>query len=279
MKNPLKSRFTRSLVKGIVRQLCYLTGSDPLDIAYSSMGVGNWVNLDISGERYLIEHVLPRLVNSSAPVFFDVGANEGDFTTALCSHFPTAHVYAFEPHPAIFARCEEAVSSDRVKVKQIALGATSEMATLYDYSEKSGTCHATLHQCVMTDLHASTNLVGCEVVVTTLDKFCDQSGVESIDFLKIDTEGHELAVLQGAGRLLESRAVPVLQFEFNEMNVISRVFLKDFYESLHEYTFFRISRTGLVPLGEYRSRNEIFQIQNILAVGTWVHIPRECIAS
>jgi hypothetical protein len=85
--------------------------------------------------------------------------------------------------------------------------------------------------------------------------------------MKIDTEGHEYAVLQGSQELLQRGAFRLIQFEFNQMNVMSRVFLKDFYDLLGEgYVFFRLSEHELIPLEGYNTRNEIFIFQNIIAV-------------
>lgn len=41
-----------------------------------------------------------------------------------------------------------------------------------------------------------------QVAVTTVDAFCAEHEVEEIDFSKIDAEGADLAVLQGAARML-----------------------------------------------------------------------------
>lgn len=89
-----------------------------------------------------------------------------------------------------------------------------------------------------------------------------------IHFIKIDTEGHELEGLKGALYAIRTRGVRAVQFEFNEMNVISRVFLKDFYDLLgDEWDFFRLDTRKLVSLGSrYDSANEIFKFQNLVAI-------------
>jgi FkbM family methyltransferase len=51
-----------------------------------------------------------------------------------------------------------------------------------------------------------------EVETTTLDVFCQTEGVEEIDFLKIDVQGADLKVLQGATQLL-SKSVFAIQIE------------------------------------------------------------------
>ena len=55
---------------------------------------------------------------------------------------------------------------------------------------------------------------GTETVhVCSLDDFCSHHEIENIDYLKIDTEGYELQVLQGAERLLQSGMIRFIELE------------------------------------------------------------------
>ena len=99
-----------------------------------------------------------------------------------------------------------------------------------------------------------------------LDSFCEQQMIDEVDFLKIDVEGGELEVLRGASNLLEEKKIKVIQFEFNAMNVLSRSFLKDFYNILGGYAIFRLLPDGLVALGAWNPANEIFRYQNLVAI-------------
>ncbi len=65
--------------------------------------------------------------------------------------------------------------------------------------------------------------------------------------------------------MLSNGKIEVIQFEFNEMNVVSRTFLKDFYDILSNYDLCRLDSNKLIPLFKYESKNEIFQFQNFLA--------------
>jgi hypothetical protein len=108
--------------------------------------------------------------------------------------------------------------------------------------------------------------------MTTVDKFCKEKGVDRIDLLKIDTEGCELQVLKGAQEMLSGGYIKVIQFEFGECNVFSRVFLRDFYEVLAGFRLFRLDSERLVPLPAYEPTNEIFRFQNIIAINKSVSI-------
>ena len=55
-----------------------------------------------------------------------------------------------------------------------------------------------------------------KVPVLTVDQLVARDDIKHVDFLKIDTEGHDMTVLQGAKDTIAKRAVTVIMFEFNE---------------------------------------------------------------
>jgi hypothetical protein len=89
-----------------------------------------------------------------------------------------------------------------------------------------------------------------------------------IDLLKIDTEGHELEVLHGARKLLAAGLIRVLHIEFNEMNVFSRVFLRDFRELLSRHTAYRML-PGIISVSDSPLASELFAFQNVVFVPNW----------
>jgi hypothetical protein len=53
-------------------------------------------------------------------------------------------------------------------------------------------------------------------MATTLDIYCEERGIARIDLLKIDVEGAELQVLQGAQEMLRARRIGCVAFEFGQ---------------------------------------------------------------
>jgi hypothetical protein len=85
--------------------------------------------------------------------------------------------------------------------------------------------------------------------------------------LKIDVEGHELAILSGGQEMLSSRRIRALQFEFGPANIASRTFFFDFWSMLREqYRIWRIIPGGMVPIETYGEHLEVFLTTNYLAV-------------
>ncbi len=51
------------------------------------------------------------------------------------------------------------------------------------------------------------------VDVERLDSFCESRQILKISILKVDVEGHELAVFQGATNMLKNHNIGIVQFE------------------------------------------------------------------
>jgi FkbM family methyltransferase len=228
------------------------------------LGVLNYKNVVVSGERRFMERCLS---SSEAPTVVDVGANVGDYSAMVLEARKNAIVFAFEPHPETFNRLTARLSStSNFVATNAACGGGPGKLLLYDHEGKSGTGHASLLPGVIERIHGDKSNQH-EVDVTTLDRFAADHDIPRIDLLKIDTEGTELEVLKGARDLLREGRIRAIQFEFNEMNIVSRVFLKDFYELIPNYRFYRLLRHGLGPLDPYSPLAcEVFAFQNIVAL-------------
>ncbi|MEM7462610.1 MAG: FkbM family methyltransferase [Pseudomonadota bacterium] len=238
-------------------------------IVYRKMGIMQWQNSVISGERYLITEVLTKAVSrENYSVFFDIGSNEGNYAQELLDSFPNAEIHCFEPNPAQASRLKQRFH-DHGNVKIVECAISDENADeleLYDYAISDGSQHASLYKGVLTDQHKAAAVKSHAVRARKIDDYCQETGVTHVNFLKIDVEGHEFAALCGAKELLRKGSIDLIQFEFNQMNVYSRTFLKDYYDLLPDFGFYRLRKDGLIRMQNYSARNEIFRFQNILAV-------------
>lgn len=232
--------------------------------AARGMGVLNYKNDVVSGERRFLQDVLGRI---ESPIVFDVGANEGDYTDMVLKVNRGARVVSFEPHPLTYARLRSRFSGTAaVTAVNSGCGEIPGEFALYDYATSSGSGHASLHRGIIESIHGKT-ATEYAVKVIDIDSYCETNGISAIHLLKIDTEGNELAVLKGAGRMLREGRISAIQFEFNEMNVVSRVFFKELRDWLADYAMFRMVRDGLVSLEPYSPLwCEVFAFQNIVAL-------------
>ena len=258
-----------------IGQWAEIAGIDLLGLAHRRMGIMKYQSMEETGEEYLVRGVLPRLLAKPAPVLLDVGANVGEFSRLLRSQFPSARILAFEPVSATFDRLRKNMEGLDVRCLNFGLGATEETVPIYLSSRAELNPLASLYPAVAKSIHRFPETVAETIRIRTLDAVAAEENTDFIDLLKVDAEGHEFAVLQGGLGLIRSNRVGAVLFEFNEMNAVSKVFLRDFYETLAGYRFYRLDSRRLIPLGGYQPRNEIFQFQNILAVHSALHPTEE----
>ncbi len=140
----------------------------------------------------------------------DVGANEGD-----CINYarfePNTFVLAFEPVPKLcekmrtntthlknFHLVESAVSNFNGKsilnISPESQYGDYSCSSLLEFSDKSKTDWPGREDFKVID--------NIQVDVIRLDDFIIENSITKIDFLKIDTQGHDLKVLQGCGQFL-----------------------------------------------------------------------------
>jgi FkbM family methyltransferase len=220
-----------------------------------------------NGEKYFIENILPLFIEpNTKPVLFDVGANIGEYSSILRHYYPGAEIFSFEPVAKTFEILSRSTKGKDIKIFNIGLSDDTGMGELYNSESLSNNLITTAYREALPDLFNINDAKLIKFEKNTLDNFCTANDITGIDFLKIDVEGHELAVLKGAKSLLSGGKIKVLQFEFNAHNVYSRVFLRDFYQLLEGFDFFRLMPRHLNRLGQYNFRNEIFTLQNIIAV-------------
>lgn len=233
-------------------------------LSLRGLGVLNFKNSKVSGERVFLQ----RYLKSKSGVVIDVGANEGSYTEEAIRVNSKLNVYAFEPHPKTFERLVEKLSPyENVKCINKGLSDSVGDLVLYDYFDEMGSSHASLYEDVITGIHRAKKLSRVKVGLTTIDSFIQEQGIDRVELLKIDTEGNEFAVLSGAKGALASKKIMAIHFEFNEMNVVSGSFFRDFYVMLSDYDIYRLLPNEMLKIDDYKPLScEIFAYQNIVAL-------------
>jgi FkbM family methyltransferase len=166
-----------------------------------------------------IEHELKRLFpRLDARVVFDIGSCEGEDAIRYGSLFPSAVVFAVEPLPSNVRLIEANLARHRspnVRVLPIALSDSAGRSPFFvssghpegvtpsdwDYGNKSSSLfrpdrHLDVHPWISFEKEI-------EVETETLEGVCQTEGISQIDLVHLDVQGAELAVLKGAGPLIE----------------------------------------------------------------------------
>jgi len=177
----------------------------------------------------------------------DVGANKGQWSGAMldaarqAGRLDDLDLHAFEPSSYTFARLSETLDGQRVNLYRAALSDRSGSATLHVIAP------AALTNSLYNASDAPDGATIEDVATTTLDSFADRAGLHHITLVKIDTEGHDLAVLRGARTLFTEQRISIAQFEYNHRWIYARFFLRDAFEMLDPlgYRLGKVTPRGL----------------------------------
>ena len=135
-------------------------------------------------------------------VFMDVGSHQGEMTAALLSQFPQAQAILFEPTPENYKFLKTRFSQNpSIQIFNCALSHTEGTSQFYVAADSATNS-------LLNPTSASTNQI--QVAIQTLDNIVKASGFEAIDFIKIDTQGNDLNVLQGAIETIKRHAPAIL---------------------------------------------------------------------
>lgn len=191
---------------------------------------------ETNGERWL-ETLL-----DESPLVFDVGFHDGASTREVLASRPKAMVIGFDPsrfagdsHRAGFG------ADDRVTFENVGLSNAPGTVKFYDYANMCNSLAPRKEE--------MESPVVYEVPVTTVDAYCQQKRIDHITFMKIDAEGFDLHVLEGAEATLTEQRVDIFAFEFASGWSASKRYLwevRDYFEGL-PYQLFHLFNGFLCP--------------------------------
>jgi FkbM family methyltransferase len=222
-------------------------------------GVNN-DDMATNGELRLLRILAPR-----CRIAFDVGARVGDWSALARGFNPGLEIHCFEPSRPSFERLAARALGPGVIFNNVGLSSRSGPAALQIFGAASGM--NSLHRRDGLDDRGIAAQQACETVaLCTLDEYCAERGIDAIDLLKVDVEGHEIEVLRGGSTLLAAGRVRFVQLEYGGCNIDARVLLKDLFElaSSWPYDWYKVLPGGLQPVAGYSQRFENFQYSNWL---------------
>lgn len=218
-------------LKSIVRDQVPLGWQVPLKYWYS------WLRGSLEVEMSILKHLFCK-----GSCVIDVGGNRGVYAYRLWKL--GAHVEVFEPNPACLRVLESwAEGKNHVHVHGVALSNRAGEASLHIPVDQAGVEH---------DASASIEHTGFDhardqpVRLASLDSF----GFKKVALIKIDVEGHEYSVIEGAAHLLKD-SKPALLVEIEQRHS-GRPIAEVFAVILgYGYDGFFMRGPRLVPLSEF----------------------------
>jgi len=220
-------------------------------------GMGSGSSHHLSGQT----EYLRRLPKNA--VVFDVGANIGQFAEIALKNCQHVQLHSFEPSSTAFDLLERNIASSAVRLNRCGLGDKEGEMILHapaPGSELGSFSRRRLDHFGMVVGHSE------KVQITTVDAYCKRNNIVKIDLLKVDIEGHEMTVFNGARAMLTTGKIREILFEFGGANIDSRIFFQDFYyyfKGFNAKSIGRLTPSGWeVTLYEYTEDLEYFRTSN-----------------
>ncbi len=179
--------------------------------------------------------VQSELVKVKEPVIFDIGAHSGRVTETYRKLFPLASIHCFEPFPRSFQALAKSVQRDpRTSCHRVAVSEKKGRAILNaNLSPGTNSLLSTDERAAFfwgEGLFETTSQI--EVETTTVDLFCLEAGISHVDILKMDVQGAEFSILEGARNMLAHQEISLIYAEL----ILGPTYRGQY--KLHEYLSF-----------------------------------------
>ncbi|WP_197428732.1 FkbM family methyltransferase [Phnomibacter ginsenosidimutans] len=232
-------------------------------LSLEGLNVGNSRPASENGEQHLIQMLSKQFATIDSPVVFDVGANRGDYSQLVLNFMPNCKLYAFEPIPELNTQLKQRFElAANMQIHPLLVSNQVGQQAFFQRHDQNALSS------VYNRYHNNEPTKQSVITVNTIiiDAFCSANKIREIHFLKIDAEGHDLFVLQGAKEMLAAKKIHHIQFEFGGSNIDSRTYMRDFFELLSDdFQISRVMEDGLAPLNNYHESLEIFSAANYYA--------------
>ena len=207
-----------------------------------------------NGEAWLLD-----TVGSAVERFIDVGANIGDWSVMLLDRNPAALGVAVEPGTEALARLRERLPTS-VEIIAAAAGSVDGSVVRFYEEPAAGARSSSVREW-------TSSAAQREVEVVTIDGLMHRLGWDTVNFLKVDTEGYDANVLFGAANVLQERKIDIVQFEYNRPWRQAGRTLGGVIEFLNAagYDVHTLRSYGVEPY-DYSTFGEFFSYTNFVAI-------------
>lgn len=259
----LSNFLVRNYVRRYGRPELQSKGKKHLTRLLMAYGYGEYHVGSNHDETRIVEKVLRRF---DPKILVDVGANAGNYSRCLLESFPRSRVYSFEPLSIPFGNLMQLSDEFVNRHTAINAGVGNEETRREIFFDPDSTEHASFSSEV-TQVPYVTNSQLQMIDVVTLDGyFQDRLSGETIDFIKIDTEGFESEVLAGSRMIIAQHKPMAIQLEFNWHHMFRGHSLFMLSQALPGYTVFQFVPGGLAQRDPKDPFSNIYVYSNFLFI-------------
>jgi FkbM family methyltransferase len=167
-------------------------------------------SIDVNIHEVMLNKFISLQKEKKEFIFFDIGCNGGSFIKTIKNKGINAKIHAFEPHPYLFKYLTETYPNDKINCECVTNidGKCNINIPLYSVGLSS-----IIKRPIFESLKTTQEIKSLECNAIRLDSYCKKNDIRQIDFIKIDVEGAEYFVFEGAQKLLSENKILCGQFE------------------------------------------------------------------
>ena len=160
----------------------------------------------------------PWLRKYNVRTVIDVGANTGQFSSAISCVFPGAHIYAFEPLEHCYHTLVKRMSGKKnVEARCLALGDRTGRVSFYCNEFTKSSSLLEMKQAHKEAFPWAVQADKLTVDIDNLDNARSRMKIERPVLLKLDVQGSELFVLRGATEILPEIDIIIIEMSFQQL--------------------------------------------------------------
>ena len=252
-------------------------------------------NIEISIKKNLVKYnsydaihafIAENYIKKDFFIIFDVGTNRGRSIDRFKRIVKNPIIHSFEPTPHLFEELKKNYVGKNIFINQLAVSEKNETKMLYSYKHDlmnslfpvKSNSKFEKSRILASNSTKDKFVEKLDVKSITVDEYCKNNHIKEIDILRIDTQGYEDKVLQGAKEMLRNKKINVIELEliigiafektlsFYDIEVI----LKDFgyklisIQNAHNVIAYSNYQTNLIYVKENIYKNiEEMHLKNI----------------
>jgi FkbM family methyltransferase len=177
----------------------------------------------------------------------DIGANIGQYALAAHRFYPNSQIYSFEPVPICYKQLQENTKAiSNIHSYNYALGNQNREITFFQNAHTHASSALNVSKYQMDNVPKTKNFQEIKVKCLKLDDFPFEHNLLTPILLKLDVQGYERNVLEGASSFLQKVNYIILEMSFIAMYDNEPLF-DEMHSYLKEKGFKLVAPIGALP--------------------------------
>ena len=212
--------------------------------SYVNLYRGYSYNPVVNGEYFIIKQILKIFIKKI--IFFDVGANVGDWSKFMTSNANDYEAHVFEISKQTYSELKKKFKnnkSSKIYLNNFGLSDKNKIIKFKNYGKSFGGNTILLNA----NYFNKKKFLISKTKVTRGDDYLKKFKINKINFLKIDVEGAEYFVLNGFKKAFRSKKIDIIQFEYGYTHADVKTLMKDFFYffEINGYVVGRLESDGV----------------------------------